>query len=109
MANTWIVYLADFLTEAGHMAKMAGRARRLADHFGAIVAELTLHNLPEESASTHVKSRRRPGRRPCTGFIEAVVNAEGRIRWICPNFGDNGLISGWCGTPWDMRGAATRH
>lgn len=100
--NTWITDMTNYLDDTGGIAAMPGRVRRLADHFGTIVAAASALT-PGKVVRTHVSCRRRPGRRPCAGRIQAIRNAEDRIRWQCPSCGDNGLISGWRGTPWDMR------
>jgi len=108
MSNTWIVNMTDYLDDTRGIAEIPGRARRVADHFGMIVAAISTMT-PERVVRTRVKCRRRPGRRPCAGRIQAVINADARIRWQCPICGDNGLISGWQSTPWDMRHAVRLH
>lgn len=100
--------MADYLDDARGIVEMPGRARRLADHFGMIVASMSAMT-PEKVVRTRVDCRRRPGRRPCTGRIQAVIDAEARIHWQCPNCGDNGLISAWQSTPWDMRRVGSLH
>ena len=106
--NTWIADLRDFLDGAGGLAELPGPVRRLADHFGAIVAAISSMP-PEQVVEIHVRYRRRPLRRPCGGTIHAIVDADARIRWACSSCEDNGVISGWRGTPWDMRRAGGRH
>lgn len=104
MSNTWISDMRDFLDGALGLPDLPGPARRIADHFGAIVVAMS-DLPPEKVVRTHVRCRRRPGRRPCAGRLQAVVDPEARIHWECPACGDNGVISGWQGTPWDMRRA----
>lgn len=102
MGDTWICHLTDFLDERGGIAPESGPARRLAEHFAAIVAAASA--LPSQTvALTSVPCRRRPGRRPCPGRIQAVVTEESSIQWQCPACGDNGLISCWQDTLWDSR------
>jgi hypothetical protein len=56
------------------------------------------------ASDTDVRCRRRPGRKACPGFILAADDeAAGTIWWMCPECGDNGLITGWVGTQWDGR------
>ncbi|MEB2311719.1 MAG: hypothetical protein OZ928_07695 [Polyangiaceae bacterium] len=109
MRNTWVTDVRHFLDETGGFPDLPGPARRLADHFGAIVVAMS--DLPRETiARTQVRCRRRPRRRLCTGRIVAVIDADTRIRWECPVCDDHGVISGWEGTPWDMRRAGdTQH
>lgn len=108
MANTWVVDMRDYLDESGGIVGLPTPARRLADHFGAIVVAMS-DRTTGKVVRTHVKCRRRPGRRPCAGFLEAVIEHELRMIWECPVCGDNGAISGWQGTPWDLRGAGRAH
>ncbi len=78
---------------------MPARARRLAEYFGSVVAAVTSVELDEPLG---VKCRRRPGRKPCPGSIEAWIEfEEERIVWGCLSCDDEGLISGWRGTFWD--------
>jgi len=106
--DTWITDMTCYLDGAGRVVPMPGVARRIANHFGSIVAAMSPRP-PEQIVLTLVTCRRRPGRRPCTGRIQAVVNAEARIRWQCPSCGDNGLISGWQNSPWDTRRLGSLH
>ena len=51
---------------------------------------------------------RRPGRRPCKGQLEIQLNPKTeQIHWICPECGDEGIVSGWSGLIWDMRDTAS--
>jgi hypothetical protein len=102
MPDTWITDITCFLDESGRVAALPGPGRRLAEHFGAIIVSLA-NTVPETVTCTPVPCRRRPGRRPCPGRIQGVVNSELNIRWQCPACGDNGLISRWQGTLWDSR------
>jgi hypothetical protein len=106
--NTWIADLRDFLDETGGLADLPARARRLADHFGAIVAAIS-PTPQDQVVRTHVRCRRRPRRRPCSGMIRAVIDADARIRWECSSCEDNGVISGWRDTHRDMRRVGSRH
>jgi len=106
--NTWIVDLADYLDGSGRLAALPTTARRLANHFGAIVAAMS-SLLPARVTVTQVRCRRRPLRRPCTGSIQAVIDDDAQIRWQCAECGDNGLIAGWQGTPWDARRVGSLH
>jgi len=71
VSNTWIVNMTDYLDDTRGIAEIPGRARRVADHFGMIVAAMSTMT-PEKVVGTRVKCRRRPGRRPCAGRIQAV-------------------------------------
>ena len=69
--NTWITDMTHYLDDAGGIVAMPGRVRRLADHFGAIVAAVSALTL-EKVVRTHVSCRRRPARRRCAGRIRAI-------------------------------------
>ena len=108
MADTWITDITHFLDDTGGVAAKAGPARRIAEHFGAIIAAVSAQPL-EARTSTRVRCRRRPGRRPCSGEIRAVFDCETNIVWECPACGDNGLIQNWQGTFWDSRHSGSFH
>ena len=81
-----------------------GPARRLAEQLGRIVQAATAGPAGERWAST-VTCTRRPGNKPCPGTL-AVARGSGeddRIHWQCAACGDAGTISGWAGSPYDLR------
>ncbi len=99
MADTWITDIGHF-TDPG--VELPAPARRLSEYFGSLIqaASVRPSGHPDE---TPVRCRRRPARRPCSGFIRvhrSDVPAE--ISWICPECGDNGLIVNWRKCPWDL-------
>jgi hypothetical protein len=102
MANTWIIDLTHYLDEHGAIVTVPSPARRLAEHFGAIVRAVTWDPVGAETGSS-VRCRRRPGRKRCPGQIRAAITLDDGmdIVWECPSCGDNGLISNWDGTMWD--------
>ena len=102
MANTWITDMRHFLDETGQIANMPTPARSLAEYFGSIIMWMA-DSVPEWIETTNVLCRRRPRRKPCFGRIIAVMKTAGEIAWECPSCGDNGVIYGWVGTPWDRR------
>lgn len=80
-----------------------GTARRLADQLGDIVRAATSGDAgtPWESA---LHCRRRPRNRTCPGRIIVVRNEfEGPIQWRCSVCDDNGTITNWEGSPFDLR------
>ncbi|AZR43489.1 hypothetical protein MTMN5_04064 (plasmid) [Marinobacter salarius] len=49
-------------------------------------------------------------RKPCVGEIQSYIDPEDdAIVWRCPVCGDNGAISGWEGSFWDLSTIVTRH
>jgi hypothetical protein len=95
--DTWITHMADFLDERGQLPpELPGPARLLAEYLGRIIASVTSHR-----SKPAVRCRRRPGHKACPGEVDAAMQRDGVIRWMCPACGDNGYIRGWQGTPWD--------
>ena len=98
----WIVNMQHYLDEDGSIGLTMNRpTRRLADYFGSIVTFATSFD-DEPFLNSNIKCRRRPGRKPCQGKIQALLDLDSdNIVWQCPVCGDNGVISGWQDTPWD--------
>lgn len=47
---------------------------------------------------------RRPGRRPCPGHLSVLrTDVPPSIAWHCTSCGDDGVISGWERSPYDLR------
>lgn len=102
---TLVTDLHHFLDEDGNLPDLPGPALNLALHLGAIVAWMTAVVAEEEVEVTNVVCRRRPRRRRCLGQIVARFHPpDDRIEWACPVCGENGIIDGWVGTPWDRSG-----
>jgi hypothetical protein len=85
-----------------------GPARKMAEHLGFVVRAATTG----EAGSSWVSAlacRRRPGNRQCRGHI-AVFRADlpAPIEWQCSACGDAGVISGWEGSPYDLRQPRSR-
>ncbi|MFN2267923.1 MAG: hypothetical protein ABR542_09935, partial [Desulfonatronovibrio sp.] len=101
-ADTWVVNLKHFLNSDGSIAPKSGPALRIAEHFAAIVQEITA-DIMEQRGYEKVRCRRRPNHKPCLGEIESILDPEtGMILWRCPVCGDNGSISGWEESFWDL-------
>ncbi|MCO6479522.1 MAG: hypothetical protein J5I94_23005 [Phaeodactylibacter sp.] len=97
----WIINMQHYLTKEGAIGPLNRPTRRLADFFGAIVTFATSFE-EEPFLNSNIKCRRRPGRKPCRGKIQALLDLDtDNIVWQCPVCGDNGVISGWQETPWD--------
>jgi hypothetical protein len=80
-----------------------GPARRMAEQLTLIVRVATAG----DSGTTWVSAltcNRRPGRVPCADTI-AVHRADvpPAIEWLCTSCGDDGVISGWERSPFDLR------
>ncbi len=78
-------------------------ARRLAEQLWNIVRAATAGDAGEPWVSA-LGCRRRPGNAACTGRI-TVLRPEpaAPIHWRCNACGDEGVISNWEGSPFDLR------
>ena len=46
---------------------------------------------------------RKPKRKPCPGELEISLNPDTeQIHWLCPECGDEGVLTGWRGSIWDV-------
>lgn len=80
-----------------------GPARKLAGHLGSIVRAATSAPAGTSWVSA-LPCRRRPERRPCPGRIALRrLDVPARIEWRCTICGDDGVISGWEGSCFDLR------
>lgn len=76
-----------------------GPARRLAEQLANIVRAATAGAAWE----TALPCARRPARRACPGRVIVARPPDGPIRWQCSACGDEGVISNWEDTPFDLR------
>jgi hypothetical protein len=78
-------------------------ARRLAAHLSGIVRAATAGDAGIAWTSA-LPCRRRPERRPCQGrLVVRRPELAAPIRWQCSVCGDEGVISGWEDSPYDLR------
>jgi hypothetical protein len=46
---------------------------------------------------------RRPNRKACRGKLDIDLNSDtDQIHWLCPECGDEGVVTGWKGLIWDL-------
>jgi len=84
-------------------ADLPGPARRLGEHLSNIVAAATAGDAHTAWESA-LPCRRRPANRPCPGrIIVARSQPASPISWQCSRCGDDGTISNWADTPFDLR------
>lgn len=79
-----------------------GPARRLAEHLDGIVRAATAGDAGTGWTNA-LSCRRRPGNRPCPGLI-IVRRPEpsAPIQWQCSVCDDQGVISNWEDSPYDL-------
>jgi hypothetical protein len=80
-----------------------GPARRLAEHLSNIVRAATAGDAGTAWGSA-LPCRRRPANRRCPGqMIVLRTEPQTPIRWKCSVCGDEGVISNWEESPFDLR------
>ena len=83
--------------------EVPGPARSLAEHLSDVVRAATAGEADSAWMSA-LTCRRRPGRRPCPGrIILRRPQTPGQIQWQCSVCGDEGVISNWADSPYDLR------
>lgn len=96
-----------FVTDLHHYIDLPedtpGPARRLAEHLANIVRAATAGDAAT-GWETALRCRRRPANRPCPGrMIVLRTHTEHPIQWQCSVCGDQGVISNWENSPFDLR------
>jgi hypothetical protein len=96
-----------FVTDLHHFLDLPedtpGPARRLAEHLANIVRAATAGDAGT-GWETALRCRRRPRNRPCPGrMIVLRTHTEQPIRWQCGVCDDQGVISNWEDSPFDLR------
>ena len=96
-----------FVSDLRHFIDMPedalGPARKMADHLGSIVKAATATKTGT-AWETALPCRRRPGNRPCPGHIVVFrPDLPATIDWRCSSCDDEGVISGWAGSYFDLR------
>ena len=95
--------LRHFLDEDGNVVDVTPEARQLLDFLGDIV-EIATITYGSAMILADTPCRMTINGKRCPGELEVWVYAEdNKIGWECQACGDEGIISGWEGTPWDRR------
>jgi len=103
MADTWITKMSHFNWSDEEAHSIPNEAKNIAEYFSKILSNAIL-NCNAYSDNTGVRCRRKPQRKRCTGLIKAKINSDNNeVDWWCPVCGDNGNISDWEGTRWDVK------
>jgi hypothetical protein len=84
-----------------------GPARRIAKQLSSIVRAAAAGDAGERWVSA-IGCRRRPRRQACPGHIALYrSDVPPSIQWWCTSCGDEGVISGWEHSPFDLRTRTT--
>jgi hypothetical protein len=96
-----------FVTDLHHFLDLPedtpGPARQLAEHLSNIVRAATAGDAGTAWMSA-LPCRRRPAHRSCSGRV-IVLRPEppGPVRWHCSVCNDEGVITNWADSPYDLR------
>jgi hypothetical protein len=92
-----VVDLRHWLLPSGDLHPAA----TLAPHVALVVECATV---VLETGITAMPCRHRDGRRRCAGHIVVRMDGE-HIDWSCVACGDDGVVTGWTGSHWDLTDA----
>lgn len=99
-ADVFVVDLRHFLDLPGDVP---GPARRMAEYVTGIVRAGSAGPAGQPWVAA-LGCCRRPARQRCPGpLIVLRVEVPARIEWRCASCGDDGVISDWEGSPFDLR------
>ena len=102
-----------FVTDLRHFLDLPSDtptpARRMAEHLTLIVRAATAGDAGFRWVSA-LTCGRRPGHRACPGHLAVFrTDVPASIEWRCTSCGDEGVISGWERSPFDLRTGGTDH
>jgi hypothetical protein len=101
------VLVADFRHFLGTSYDTPVPARRLGEQLAGIVQAASARESGHPWTSA-LSCRRRPKRQRCLGTIAVLrTDLPRTIEWRCTDCGDDGLIEGWEGSPFDLSGTRT--
>ncbi len=100
MGDTYVTDITHFEGLPPKLAK--GPAGRIARYFGSIVSAASVGDVGEWM-DTDIRCRRRPGKKPCPGHIQVYRQGHSApIEWHCSSCDDQGIISNWKESTWDL-------
>ena len=89
--------LTHYLDTRGCLAPDNERSRRLAEFLTHIVSRVTIaFGLDDPLGPIHCRHKR------CRGLLRIRCSDEGAIDWCCGSCGDQGSITHWRNSFWDM-------
>jgi hypothetical protein len=98
-----LVFVSDMRHYLDLPEAAPGAAHKVAQRLGDIVRAGTAGDVGSTWISA-LACHRRPSRRPCPGRIAVLRDSvEGPIQWQCTGCGDDGVVSGWQDSPFDLR------
>lgn len=100
--QSWEMMVTDLHHFLDLPADTPGPARRLAEHLSNIVRAATAGDAGTSWESA-LPCRRRPANRRCPGRMIVLRTEPAPIRWQCSVCDDEGVISNWADSPFDLR------
>ena len=98
-----LVFVSDLRHYLDLPEAAPGAAHKVVQRLGDIVRAATAGDIGSTWISA-LACHRRPSRRPCPGRIAVLRDSvEGPIQWQCTGCGDDGVVSGWQCSPYDLR------
>jgi hypothetical protein len=80
-----------------------GPAVKMAERLRAVVRAATAEE-PGETWESALICTRRPGRQACPGHLAVLrTDVPAEIHWRCTSCGEEGVVHGWVGSPFDLR------
>jgi len=101
------MFVSDLRLFLGMPDDTPAPARRMAEHLTLIVRAATAGDAGLRWVSA-LPCVRRPGRRACPGHLAVLrIDVPPSIEWQCTSCRDEGVISGWEHSPFDLRAHTT--
>jgi hypothetical protein len=99
----YITDLTHFLDAKGAIALKSGPARRLAEFLGRVVAAASAPAAVEAEGVGVCRCHNK-----CKGMVIAEIASDDAIEWFCEKCGQEGRISNWRRSFWDLSGTPTK-
>ena len=98
---TIVTDITHFLDEDGNVAELPKPAMMLIQFLGKIIKAVSL-DVNSPIVAPELRCYERSSEVDCDGDIEAWALQRGNIEWYCDSCGENGMISNWETSPWDV-------
>ena len=92
----YVTDLTHFLDAKGAIALKSGPARRFAEFLGRVVAAASTPSAVEADGIAVCRCNK------CKGVVVAGIAPDGATEWFCENCGQEGRISNWRRSFWDL-------
>ncbi len=98
-----VTNIQHFLDEDGKIPRLSPKTKELFLFLTTVIEVATIH-YGQPLAFAEIDCRRTSEDMDCEGEIGVwILYEDNSIGWECTECGDEGVISDWEGTQWDMR------